>query len=445
MNKRPRDQGQQLPPASLEPAQQAGLAGDFGSNALAADALQAEPPPADTPALDAAMATMDDSELDAMEAFASDGGDEQVLEGLDALDQAGVSWAEIEGAMGGADGAGSSGGDGTDGGGPTGAPPAPVRGQIPYREEMEEGYGQSFGDVCALTGEGAEQQLAEMNALAATDGSNVLLSKKADKDTVAHEMAHVAQLRKGGQPVVAAKALSGPGDAAEGEADAAAKAVLAGDRPEIRERPAAAVSRRVDGIDSVGSLPGTLPPKKRSTLGKIAHTTGDVATSMAPIVSNIRDGTTAVTGVDPYTKEKVGVGGRILAGAFALPVVGNALKYVGKGTKLLGRLGGLLLGGLAKLRKGGVKPKVSSSILPRIKGMPSGKAARRKAKPKKGQEFRGGKKKNRDNWFGVKDKKFWKWWEANKKTPAYAGRDIDSTEEALALFAEWKALGSPKR
>jgi Flp pilus assembly pilin Flp len=59
----------------------------------------------------------------------------------------------------------------------------------------------------------------------------------------------------------------------------------------------------------------------------------DIATDFIPWVSNAKDATIAITGVNPVTKETVGTFGRIMAGVFAVPVAGNALKYVGKGTK----------------------------------------------------------------------------------------------------------------
>ncbi|MEO8178048.1 MAG: pre-toxin TG domain-containing protein [Deltaproteobacteria bacterium] len=59
----------------------------------------------------------------------------------------------------------------------------------------------------------------------------------------------------------------------------------------------------------------------------------DIATDFVPWVSNAKDATIAVSGVNPITGEKVGTLGRVMAGVFAVPVAGNALKYVGKGGK----------------------------------------------------------------------------------------------------------------
>jgi hypothetical protein len=59
----------------------------------------------------------------------------------------------------------------------------------------------------------------------------------------------------------------------------------------------------------------------------------DIATDFVPYVSNVKDATIAITGVNPVTKERVGTVGRVTAGVFALPAVGNVLKYIGKGGK----------------------------------------------------------------------------------------------------------------
>lgn len=59
----------------------------------------------------------------------------------------------------------------------------------------------------------------------------------------------------------------------------------------------------------------------------------DIATDFVPWVSNVKDATTAITGVNPVTGEQVGTFGRVAAGVFAIPAAGNLLKYVGKGGK----------------------------------------------------------------------------------------------------------------
>jgi hypothetical protein len=61
-------------------------------------------------------------------------------------------------------------------------------------------------------------------------------------------------------------------------------------------------------------------------------------------VSNVKDAWNAITGVNPVTGEKLGVGERILSGIFAIPGLGNVAKYIGKGGKLLFKGIGKLLG-----------------------------------------------------------------------------------------------------
>ena len=75
-------------------------------------------------------------------------------------------------------------------------------------------------------------------------------------------------------------------------------------------------------------------------------TTGvDIVTDFTPGVSNLKDASIALTGVNPITGEKVGLGGRLLSGFFALPVVGNAGKYIVKG-------GALAYKGVKSINKG---------------------------------------------------------------------------------------------
>jgi hypothetical protein len=62
----------------------------------------------------------------------------------------------------------------------------------------------------------------------------------------------------------------------------------------------------------------------------VATRVADVVTDFTPVVSNVKDATIAVTGTNPVTGEKVGTLGRIASGVFAIPAVGNGVKYVAK-------------------------------------------------------------------------------------------------------------------
>lgn len=106
-------------------------------------------------------------------------------------------------------------------------------GEIPYRAEMEEGFGADFSDVRAHLGQA--DAMGALGAEAATrgdDGHVAFADTAPDKETVAHELAHVEQARHGAGSGggVAAKSLSESGDAAEREADAAAAVVAGGGR-----------------------------------------------------------------------------------------------------------------------------------------------------------------------------------------------------------------------
>ena len=66
-----------------------------------------------------------------------------------------------------------------------------------------------------------------------------------------------------------------------------------------------------------------------------------------------------------------------------------------------------------------------------------------KKKRKKGKYFRGGKKKNRDNWYGYNDKNFQRWWHRQGKAE-FGGEDIDNAEQAKKIYEYWISLGKPK-
>jgi putative toxin of predicted polymorphic toxin system/CDI toxin RNase A-like protein len=94
----------------------------------------------------------------------------------------------------------------------------------------------------------------------------------------------------------------------------------------------------------VKEAPATLPieepeeqPEDDLSVESVALTVADLATDFVPGVSNVKDATIALTGINPVTGEEVGVGGRILSGIFAIPGLGNLAKYVGKGGRILGK------------------------------------------------------------------------------------------------------------
>ncbi len=63
-------------------------------------------------------------------------------------------------------------------------------------------------------------------------------------------------------------------------------------------------------------------------------------------------------------------------------------------------------------------------------------------RPIKGKQFRGGNKKSRDKWYGIKDKSFQKWWERVGKSE-WGGGDIQDSKMAQEIYDYWKDIGSP--
>ncbi|MFG3054658.1 DUF4157 domain-containing protein [Kitasatospora sp. NPDC048239] len=110
----------------------------------------------------------------------------------------------------------------------------------PVREEMEGRLGADFSDVRVHTGRAAQRSAAEIGARAYTSGSDVVIGHGGgDRHTLAHELTHVIQQRKGavaGTDRGDGLRVSDPGDAFERAAEANARRVMA--RPADRPGPA---------------------------------------------------------------------------------------------------------------------------------------------------------------------------------------------------------------
>jgi hypothetical protein len=78
-------------------------------------------------------------------------------------------------------------------------------------------------------------------------------------------------------------------------------------------------------------------PGEKEDKTDVGEIIADLGTDFAPGVSNVKDAIIAATGVNPVTGEKVGIVGRIISGIFAIPGLGNLLKYVVKGGKGIGK------------------------------------------------------------------------------------------------------------
>jgi Domain of unknown function (DUF4157) len=100
----------------------------------------------------------------------------------------------------------------------------------PVKEEMEGRLGADLADVRVHTGATARASAAAVGARAYTTGDHVVIGEGgADKHTLAHELIHVIQQRRGpvaGTDHGGGMKISDPGDRDEKAADAAAAAVL---------------------------------------------------------------------------------------------------------------------------------------------------------------------------------------------------------------------------
>jgi Pre-toxin TG len=126
----------------------------------------------------------------------------------------------------------------------------------------------------------------------------------------------------------------------ENHGDGTATAWLSGNEPEIVETWKLRRMLAAAGPAGSAGMPDVdleTDADEDSTVEKVVVVVADVATDFAPGVSNVKDALTAVTGVNPVTGEKVGFAGRVAAGIFAIPGLGNVLKYLAKGGRLLAK------------------------------------------------------------------------------------------------------------
>ncbi|MFI6687493.1 DUF4157 domain-containing protein [Streptomyces sp. NPDC050485] len=104
------------------------------------------------------------------------------------------------------------------------------------RTDMEARLGADFSDVRIHNDSAAKASAAEVGARAYTSGSHVVIGDGgADKHTLAHELTHVIQQRRGpvaGTPTADGLRVSDPSDAFEREAEARATRALSGPSPE---------------------------------------------------------------------------------------------------------------------------------------------------------------------------------------------------------------------
>ncbi|MET8546947.1 DUF4157 domain-containing protein, partial [Kitasatospora sp. NPDC004799] len=110
------------------------------------------------------------------------------------------------------------------------------------RTDMETRLGADFSDVRIHDDPAARASAAEVGARAYTSGSHVVIGAGGgDRQTLAHELTHVIQQRRG--PVAGTDhgdglRISDPSDRFEREAEANAHAALRGPAPDLQRAPA---------------------------------------------------------------------------------------------------------------------------------------------------------------------------------------------------------------
>jgi uncharacterized protein DUF4157/uncharacterized protein DUF4765 len=114
----------------------------------------------------------------------------------------------------------------------------------PVRQEMEYRLGADFSEVRVHTGTAAQRSAAEIGARAYTSGDHVVIgSGGADQHTLAHELTHVLQQRRGavaGTDNGQGLRISDPADRFEREAEANAARAMAAPAPaDLQRAPAA--------------------------------------------------------------------------------------------------------------------------------------------------------------------------------------------------------------
>jgi LysM repeat protein len=114
---------------------------------------------------------------------------------------------------------------------------------LPHGGAMERLFGQVFSRVSTFLGR--REALDALGANAATDGRRMAFaSQSPSKRQVAHELAHVVQIERGGGTADASR-LSEPGSSAEREADRAAVRAGRGEAVSIAEAAPAALHRDI--------------------------------------------------------------------------------------------------------------------------------------------------------------------------------------------------------
>ncbi|WP_408996534.1 eCIS core domain-containing protein [Streptomyces europaeiscabiei] len=157
----------------------------------------------------------------------------------------------------------------------------------PLRKEMEARLGAGFGDVQVHNDTVAQRSAAEIGARAYTSGNHVVIGAGgADKHTLAHELTHVIQQRRGpvsGTDTGDGTRLSDPSDRFEREAEATAARVMSG------PPRGAAVDAPADGGGQTSGQPAV---QRVLTLGekvKESASEQDAETTYSKILLGVRN------------------------------------------------------------------------------------------------------------------------------------------------------------
>ncbi|HTJ45872.1 MAG TPA: DUF4157 domain-containing protein [Kofleriaceae bacterium] len=106
-------------------------------------------------------------------------------------------------------------------------------GPVPFKAEMERGFGTSFDSVSFHSGAGAQSASKAIGADAYTMGNSIAMAQSPTPSLVAHELAHVVQQQAGAGP---SSGVGKAGDSFEREADHAASQVASGGTTDLAAR-----------------------------------------------------------------------------------------------------------------------------------------------------------------------------------------------------------------
>lgn len=179
---------------------------------------------------------------------------------------------------------------------PGAAPDAKVK------EAVEKVTGQDLSEVKVHEGPAAQAAAEAVEAKAFTVGQDIAMGKGADKETLAHELAHAAQNKEAGGAAAPPGSISKPGDPAEKQADAMAAAAkeekaLEAPKPASPAKPPKVARMALPGAAiqrTAGAAAGGTAEKKEATkfqvnLGNRSITINIPAGKNGAVTKNVSD------------------------------------------------------------------------------------------------------------------------------------------------------------